>query len=105
MVEAIWTGSYPTLCDGVWVLRIDGEDYSDAIPEELRHTHMNTFGTYASWHFEDWQEVFEDYDDGLDYEDWVAQNPWVLNLPTDAFSIFLAFQAEDWRHGSCGGCI
>lgn len=105
MVEAIWTGRFPNLCSGMWILKIDDVDYSDHIPEEKRYGEMGTYGTYSSWHFEDWMEVFEDYEDGLEYEDWVAENPWVLSLPADALSIYLAFAAEDWRHGQCGGCI
>ena len=105
MVIAKWSGSYPNLCRGEWTLIIGGVDYSHMIPEDLRTGHMNTAGIYQEWHFEDWREVFEDYEDGLEYEDWLAENPWVRDLPASSLDIYMAFQAEDWRHNSCGGCI
>ena len=106
MVEAKWTGSYPNLCSGVWELTIDGEDFSLLIPHELRYSPMGTAGIYQSWRFnEDWDEIFESYVDGLKFEDWIAKNPWVAELPCSPRDIYDAFQENDWRHGSCGGCI
>ena len=106
MVKAIWTGEYPCFCHGEWKLMIDGEDMSHMIPDECRHSPMGTEGTYQSWYFDDdYSEQFEDYIDGYNFECWVDHNPWVLDLPADALSIYLEFQANDWRHGQCGGCI
>lgn len=105
MVVANWSGSYPNKCIGEWKLYVNGEDYSHLIPEDKKRTHMNTAGTYTQWHFENWREVFDDYEDGLEFNDWIMENPWVQLIPTDPFDIFLAFQNEDWRHGQCGGCI
>lgn len=31
-------------------------------------------GTYSEWHFEDWMEVFEDYEDGLCFDEWIKSN-------------------------------
>ena len=76
------------------------------IPDECRYSHIGTEGTYQSWHFDDnYMEVFEDYIDGYGYEQWVNHNLWALDLPVDTLSLYLAFQAEDFRPGSCGGCI
>lgn len=47
-VEAKWTGSYPCLCSGEWILKINNIDVSNLIPEELRTSSMNTFGSYSS---------------------------------------------------------
>lgn len=105
MVEAKWTGTYPCLCFGEWQLFINGEDFSLLIPKELRRSEMGTYGTYQSWHFENWSEVFEDYEDGLECEEWIAANPWVQRLPASPVDIYYAFQTHDWRHDSCGGCI
>lgn len=104
-VEAIWSGSYPNLCRDYWTLIINGIDYSKAIPYELRHSHMNTAGTYSRWHFEDWREVFDNYEDGLEFNEWIAENEWVRALPADPLDVYLAFNAQDWRPGECGGCI
>ena len=105
MVIAKWSGEYPCRCSGEWSLFIGGINYSHMIPENLRTSHMNTAGTYQEWHFVDWIEQFEDYEDGLEFEEWVAENPWVHDLPASLFDIYLAFQAEDFRPGECGGCI
>lgn len=105
MVIAKWSGKYPCRCYGEWSLFIGGVDYSHIIPENLRTSHMNTAGTYQEWHFVNWIEQFEDYEDSLEFEEWVATNPWVHDLPAPLFDIYLAFQAEDFRPGECGGCI
>ena len=43
---------------------------------------------------DDYSEQFEDYIDGYSFERWVDHNPWVLDLPADALSIYLEFQAN-----------
>lgn len=106
MVIANWSGSYPTKCVGEWTLSVGGIDYSYLIPEDKKRTPMNTAGVYSKWYFnENWTEVFEDYEDGLEFDEWLAENPWVQEVPALALDIFLAFQDEDWRYGQCGGCI
>ena len=109
MVEASWSGSYPCLCSGEWTLKIDGKDVSDKIPEYLRSSSMNTFGTYQSWHFKNWSEVFENYRDGLEMKDWIEENKkWLDAITTNEDTqklIFCAIQEQDFRIGSCGGCI
>ena len=110
MVEARWSGSYPTLCYGVWTLIVNGKDVSMFIPEELKESSMYTYGTYQSWHFNDgWMEEFEDYDNGLDCEDWIEENKYWLDTITEDLKIqeeiFYAINEQDFRTGSCGGCI
>ena len=109
MVEARWSGSYPNLCHGEWTLKVNGNNVSDLIPKELRDGEMNTYGTYQSWHFENWSEVFEDYEDGLACDEWIAENKyWLDTIANDLGiqeEIFHAINSQDWRSGSCGGCI
>ena len=109
IVKAKWSGSYPCLCSGEWTLNVDGKDVSNKIPKDLRKSSMNTFGTYQSWHFEDWLEVFEDYSDGLDCDEWIDENDYWLKEITDnndtKILIYQAINKEDFRSGSCGGCI
>jgi hypothetical protein len=110
MVEARWSGSYPTLCYGKWTLIVNGKDVSMFIPEELKESSMYTYGTYQSWHFnDDWMEEFEDYDNGLDCEDWIEENKYWLDTITEDLKIqeeiFYAINEQDFRTGSCGGCI
>lgn len=108
-VSASWSGSYPCLCSGEWTLIVNGKDVSDLIPKELRKHSMNTFGKYQSSHFENWSEVFDDYTEGLHCEEWIKENSYWLNLITEDIDtqklIFLEIQKNDWRSGSCGGCI
>lgn len=110
MVEAKWSGSYPNLCSGEWTLIVDGKDVSDKIPNNLRNSEMNTYGSYQSWHFdENYSEVFENYHDGLECDEWIKANKdWIDTISTDygvQVDIFHAINASDWRHGSCIGCI
>lgn len=110
MVETRWSGSYPCLCHGEWTLVVNGKNVSDLIPNELRNSEMNTYGTYSEWYFGDnWLEETRDYDDGLMCDDWIEENKyWLDNITNDynvQTEIFYAISKEDFRHGSCGGCI
>ena len=105
MVVAEWTGKYPCLCYGEWRLTIDGVDWSNAIPTDKRSSHMNTAGTYQEWWFEDWNETFGSYEDGLEFEEWIVENEWVMSLPAAPQDVFCAIQTQDFRPGECGGCI
>ena len=110
MYTAKWTGVYPTLCFGTWKLYKDNEDISDKIPADIREDEMNTFGEYEYWAFDDdYMEYWTPYKNGLETDDWIKENDYWLNDITTNYSekvqIFNAINAEDWRHGSCGGCI
>lgn len=107
-VVAEWSGGYPCLCAGEWSLTIDGHDYTDMIPEKLREHHMNTLGEYSAWYFggdSGWDEQWETYEDGEDFSDWERHNPWINDIPAPNELIFEAFQKQDFRLHSCGGCI
>lgn len=106
MIEAIWTGKWPYLCHGEWKLIINGVDYTSSIPEEKRHSPMNTLKKYRRWYFDDnLREAWETYEDGLGFADWIKENLWVMSLPAKANRVYRAFMENDWRHESCGGCI
>jgi hypothetical protein len=103
---AEWSGSYPCLCSGEWTLFIDDEPCKVEIP--FQGDCADTFGTYEEWHFENWIEVFEDYECGMHCDDWCNEYQDYLEKvapKSDWPLVFEAFQANDWRHGSCGGCI
>lgn len=108
-VKAKWSGSYPALCHGEWSLSLNGEDVSGFIPEELKTSPMGTVGVYEKWHFENWSAIFESYEDGLDCDEWINENQyWLDRITTDAKTqkeIFYAIEEEDFRCGSCGGCV
>lgn len=109
-VRAEWSGSFPCLCSGKWTLYVDDVDVSDKIPEELRTWEMGTYGDYYTWHFgDDYGEVWETYEDGLEQDEWINENKkWLDTISTDYVTqvqIYKAINEEDWRHNSCGGCI
>lgn len=103
-----WTGSFPCLCHGEWNIVIDGKKVE--LPEDIATSPMNTRGQYLRWYFADnWAEEWESYEDGLTFEPWLdANREWVdpLGLSDgEARTLYEAIRSEDWRHGSCGGCI
>ena len=107
---ANWTGEYPCLCRGKWQLKVNDKWVSNKIPEDLREDSMNTYGSYGKWHFDnDWMVNWEYYNDGLKCDGWIAENKeWLDSITTDENvqrDIFEAINEEDFRHGSCGGCI
>ena len=108
-VEAKWTGDYPNLCSGQWILKVDNIDVSHLIPEELRNDPMYTYKTYKRWYFNNWQEEWESYEDGLFCDEWLEENEyWLEKISTDPFvwvEIYEAINSQDWRYGECGGCI
>lgn len=109
-VEAKWTGKYPNLCSGEWILKVNNKDVSLLIPKELKNSSMNTYGTYRTWHFtDDWDVEFNSYEDGLDCENWIEENKYWLNKISTNLSvqknIYYEISTEDFRCGSCGGCI
>ena len=101
-----WTGAYPNLCSGEWTLFKNGEKVDVEIP--FQGCPANTAGEYEEWWFENWNEVFGSYFDGLSCEEWCKENKDYLVKVAPAHewaNIYCAFSENDWRHGSCGGCI
>ena len=109
-IDVEWTGSYPNLCRGRWNIEINGKKLSG-----LGTDHMNTYGNFGAWHFEDWSEVWEYYNDGLSFEEWKCNLPNNLEISiklagfkiTDELleTLYRAISTADWRSLSCGGCI
>ena len=64
---------------------------------------------YAQWGFnEAWDVEWDDYYDGLECVAWIQANPWISKICenySEMKTLFQTIQAEDWRHGQCGGCI
>lgn len=110
-IKADWTGSYPNLCSGQWLITINGVQLAG-----VNDDHMNTAGIYSTWHFEQWDDVWSKYVDGLTFDDWKDNLPNNLEMairlagfnPKDdelIKQLFDAISDKDWRHNSCGGCI
>jgi hypothetical protein len=113
--DVTWTGGYPTLCFGKWKIIIDGIELTGIETENF-----NTFGTYDTWHFENWDAVWETYQDGLHFDSWYTSlisediNGLKSSLIRHGFDIknedfihdlYDEIASKDWRHNSCGGCI
>jgi hypothetical protein len=121
-ISVEWTGSYPNLCSGKWIITIDGNEIIDNSKEQGNYdsallSNMGTEGTYQSWHFDDnYSEVFEDYDAGYHFEEWYNSKSGKFLKKTidnntremskaDMNYLFAELQKKDWRSNSCGGCI
>jgi len=114
-IEVSWTGKYPNLCSGHWKISFNGK--SMKVPSPFINSSMGTDGIYSSWHFEDWMEVFEDYEDGIECEEWLGKNVgWIKSMfesigvldqvtKEDLIKLYNEIQEKDWRYLSCGGCI
>lgn len=107
-----WTGSYPCLCSGEWIIKYNGNKLK--VPKEYRNSYMNTFGEY-NYLVDVIEERFEPYEDGLECHEWIYENrEWITKMFEDKnievteellIDLFNEIQSEDWRSGSCGGCI
>ena len=110
-VIAEWTGKYPNKCSGEWIIFVNGKRIAG-----LGNDCMQTFGTYLTWHFENWSEVWEEYEDGMSVDQWIINPPNNIKMqlrlagfdPKDEnllSQIYHEVNKLDWRHNSCGGCI
>lgn len=107
-----WTGKYPCLCSGYWRITIDKKAL--IVPQSLVSEPMNTYGTYQQI-LDYITEEFEYYEEGFKYEEWIKENKyWIddglLNIgiaPNESLykDLYEAINVQDWRYGSCGGCI
>ena len=104
-ITAKWTGRYPCLCDGEWIITV-GDEKVD-LPDEVRTSPMDTRRIYNSWSFDkDHDEVWSCYETGLYFEPWLQKNSWISSLGLshkEERALYDAISKEDWRHGSCGG--
>ena len=111
--SAEWTGGWPALCHGDWIIMYNDDVFD--IPDDKSTSDMNTYGEYSKWHFEDWMEVWEDYTEGLQFEEWIKENEdWIipnferLNIEQTQENfkeLYDVISEQDFRSGSCGGCI
>lgn len=114
MITVEWTGEFPCLCHGEWIIKYN--DINLTVPQDVQGRPMNTFGEYSRWEFnEDFEEEWDIYTDGLDKQSWININIiWISNMfnehnikVTDELlsELYNKIQENDWRHESCGGCI
>lgn len=106
--HAEWSGGFPNLCSGEWTLYHYGKKVDVEIP--FQNEPANTCGEYQEWYFNgDWEEEWGYYEDGLFENEWIEENiEYLKKITKDQVQypyIYLAFKYNDWRYGSCGGCI
>jgi hypothetical protein len=107
-ITAKWTGKPWALCSGEWTITVGGEKID--LPEEVRTSDMGTYGEYSRWYFgPNYEENWENYTDGLTFEPWLEKNAWWVSplglSSSETRALYEAISEQDWRHGSCGGCI
>lgn len=114
-----WTGKYPNLCNGRWIIIIDGQEvkcdkdnYDSILGEE-----MNTYGNYRRWNFsEDWDVEWNTHTDGEKYKSWIKldstkellkliEDNCIYLEEQDIENLYNKLNEKDWRSGSCGGCV
>lgn len=108
-----WNGRFPTACMGRW--EISFNDKKMKIPSEISKNHMNTYKFFNYYPNGDDLNYY-DYDDGLEYQEWVIQNSkWIYEMfenagvlkeitLDDLKEMYTQIQKQDWRKLSCGGC-
>lgn len=105
---ARWTITGNNLCLGQWEIRYLGRLVE--LDAAQREKDMNSFGIF-SYIFPDDEELAE----GLPEDDWIIENAeWLAevlarhDIPIDEAHMrwfYQAINSQDWRCGSCGGCI
>ncbi len=106
--SARWTAKGNNICLGHW--EISYRHHALQLDAERRDNDMGTYGIYSFIFPDD-----EMYADGLPENEWIIANlDWLTHLfiahdiPTDASHMRWFYQAvnrDDWRCGTCGGCL
>ena len=105
---ARWTAQGHTLCLGHWEICFDQQLLE--LPSAKAENHMDTRGIF-SWLFPDDEEYIE----GLEIHEWIEEQAnWLVplferyDIPFDEQHVEWFYEAvnqNDWRCGSCGGCL
>ena len=104
-----WTGSYPCLCNGRWIIHRKGVDVSGFIPNDLQGGPMNTRRCYRYDTLdENFSEVSTFAYSGLSAKKWIRKNRYwigkICESREEEFQLYYAIREQDWRYGMCGGC-
>lgn len=106
--SARWTAKGNNLCLGRWEIHYLERPLE--LDAERREQDMGTFGIF-SYIFPDDEDLAE----GLREDEWILKNAgWLVEffsshgIPVDEAHMrwfYQAVNAQDWRCGSCGGCL
>lgn len=119
-INVKWTGKWPSLCCGKWIITIDGISLTC-----LDNDNFQTYNYYCNGMLEiqamenDDEMVDANYYDGLFFEEWLEKlktydiNGLYASLKTHGFNVedvdfleelYNKINSSDWRSSSCGGC-
>ena len=103
-----WSRKQQVMCLGHWIIHYNCRELT--LPKDRQDKDIGTKGIYNYMDPDD-----ELYLEGLDEDDWIVENiewlsDWFIeqDVPLEEEIIRYFYQAvnkEDWRCGSCGGCI
>lgn len=106
--SAQWTAKGNNLCLGHWEIHYQGQALS--LDAARRDNDMGTYGIFSYIYPDD-----EEFAEGVPEDRWIEENAdWLSELfaahgiPDDEARMrwfYQAVNAQDWRCGSCGGCI
>lgn len=110
IIQVEWTGYYPALCNGEWIIKYN--DIELTVPDDRKYSCMNTYNRYEEYGIEG--DCYF-YDDGLDELEWIEANEsWITKMFEEydievdeelLLELYNKIRLEDWRYGSCGGCV
>lgn len=114
MLEVKWTGEWPCLCHGEWIIKHNGKELN--IPDEIKINPMYTYGSYVYVGFDNNYQATEDkYFDGLKKKEWLKVNhKWIHKMFEEAGieitkellnELYDKINNQDFREMSCGGCL
>jgi len=106
--HASWSEKGNMLCNGHWQISFQGLPF--VLPSTRERETMGTWGIYSFIYDDD-----PDFAEGEKEEAWVVNNAeWLVplfieqDIPADPQHLSWFYQAvnkDDWRCGSCGGCL
>lgn len=106
--SARWTAKGHNICLGHWEISYAGQPLP--LDAARRQEDMGTYGNF-NFLFPDDEDFFE----GLNEDDWILKNvDWLADLFADhdipideehMRAFYRAVNRQDWRCGSCGGCM
>jgi len=113
-IQIEYTGVYPNLCSGEWIVTVNDKKINIG---DQSQGEKDTYISYSTWHFEGWIDVWDDHEDGLEFSEWCQSETGQTILGfiqkeidndltyDEKIDIYGQIQDQDYRTGSCGGCI
>jgi len=128
-IKITWTGGAPCLCSGEWIFEFDGttinleeakrKGFDDEALEEAFEMPLDTEGEFSFWYWPEGDDMIPEWEtrkEGMPFFEWYhSPKKSLLEKIFEAFGVSLSpaewarfyelAKEEDWRHGTCGGCI